>query len=59
MICISSYLSKHFTFRHLADTLIKSDLQGHSPEAIRVKCIAQGHNIILGVWESNQHSSDY
>ena len=34
-----------FTFSHLADDLIQS--QGHSPEADRVKCLAQEHNVIL------------
>ena len=35
---------------HLADALIQSDLQcvqGHSPEASRVKCLAQEHNVNL------------
>ena len=34
---------------HLADALIQSDLQkvqGNPPEASRVKCLAQGHNVI-------------
>ena len=45
---------------HLADTLIQSDLQwvqGHSPEASRVKCLAQGHNVIGR--ESSRQPSDY
>ena len=47
-----------FTFSHLADAVIQSDLQGHSPEASRVKCLAQGHNVIIHSWESNRQPSD-
>ena len=44
-----------FPFSYLVDALIQSDLQyvqGHSPEEIRVKYLAQGHNII---WHSLSH----
>ena len=50
-----------FTFSHLADALIR-DLQlvqGHSPEANRVKCLVQGHNIKCHGRGSNRHPSDY
>ena len=38
-----------FTFSHLADAIIQSDLQevqGHFPKASRVKCLDQGNNVI-------------
>ena len=49
-----------FTFSHLADALIQSDLQYRDilPEARRVKCLAQRHNVILHAHESNQQPSD-
>ena len=48
-----------FTCSHLADVLIQSDLQGHSPETSRVKCLAQGHNVIWHGRELNWRPSDY
>ena len=42
-----------FTFSHLADALIQSDLQYRDipSKASRVKCLAQGHNIIWHGWD--------
>ena len=51
----------HITFDHLADAVIHSDLQevqGHSLEASRVKCLAQEHNVVSHGWESNRQPSD-
>ena len=51
-----------FTFTHLADALIQSDLQkvqGHSPYARTVKFLAQEHIVIWHGRESNQQPSDY
>ena len=50
-----------FTFNHLADALIQSDLEYRDilPEASRAKCLAQGHNIVCIDRESNWQPSDY
>ena len=50
-----------FTFSQFADDLIQRDLQkvqGHSAEASRVKCLAQGHNVKMPNREMNRQPSD-